>query len=119
MQKSSISKLLDRGPNSSFALSLGRAIRERRRARGLTQTQLGDPFTKGFVSGVEHGRSLPSLRALTFMAERLNVPVSELLDEVKRGLPPVYTGADENQHHQNQPAMQANATPRSVMNRKR
>jgi transcriptional regulator with XRE-family HTH domain len=98
MEKSSISKLPDLGPNSQFAMGLGRAIRERRRARGLTQTELGSPFTKGFVSEVERGRSLPSLRALTFMAERLGVPVSELLEDVKNWLPSVYTPDDEDQH---------------------
>src|SRR6478672_78966 len=98
MAESSITKLLGRGANSEFALALGRAIRDRRRARGLTQTELGHPLTKGFVSEVERGRSLPSLRALTFFADRLDVPISELLDEVKRGLPAVYTPPDENKH---------------------
>jgi len=98
MQKSSISKLPDLRANSEFARTLGRAVRERRRARGLTQTQLGDPFTKGFVSEVERGRSLPSLRALTFLAGRLEVPLSELLGEVKGGLSQMYTAPDENQH---------------------
>lgn len=98
MEKSSISKLLERGPNSSFAQTLGQAIRERRRARGLTQTQLGHPFTKGFVSEVERGRSLPSLRTLSLMADRLEVPVSELLGDVNEGLPRVYTPAHENEH---------------------
>jgi transcriptional regulator with XRE-family HTH domain len=104
MAKSSIPKLSDRGPNSAFALTLGRAIRDLRHARGLTQTELGDPFTKGFVSEVERGRSLPSLRALTFMADRLGVPVSALLSEVKGGLSRVYTPADENQHATSAPA---------------
>src|SRR3954453_18714255 len=98
MIESSISKLSDLRPNSTFALALGRAIRDRRRARGLTQSELGHPFTKGFVSEVERGRSLPSLRALTFLANRLDVPVSELLGEVKEGLPDVYTPPDEDQH---------------------
>jgi transcriptional regulator with XRE-family HTH domain len=98
MEESSISKLSSLGPNSEFALTLGQAIRVRRQARGLTQTQLGHPFTKGFVSEVERGRSLPSLRALTFIADRLDVRVSELLGEVKGGLPRVYTPPDENEH---------------------
>jgi transcriptional regulator with XRE-family HTH domain len=98
MQKSSISKLSGRGPNSEFARSLGAAIRERRRAMGLTQTELGRPMTKGFVSGVERGRSLPSLLALTYFADRLDVPISALLEGVKEGLPRVYTPPDENQH---------------------
>lgn len=103
MAKSSISKLselrlAELRPNSEFSVTLGRTIRDRRRALGMTQTELGRPFTKGFVSEVERGRSLPSLRALTFLAERLDIPVSELLESVKGGLPRVYTPADENEH---------------------
>lgn len=98
MRKSSISKLFNLGPNSAFALSLGSAIRARRRSLGLTQTQLGYPLTKGFVSEVERGRSLPSLSALTYLADRLDVPVGALIDPVKAGLPGVYTPPSENQH---------------------
>jgi transcriptional regulator with XRE-family HTH domain len=98
MDESSISKLSDLRPNTEFSLALGSAIRERRRARGLTQSQLGHPFTKGFVSEVERGRSLPSLRALAFLADRLGCPVSALLESVKGGLPAVYTPPDENEH---------------------
>jgi transcriptional regulator with XRE-family HTH domain len=64
----------------------------------MTQTELGWPLTKGFVSEVERGRSLPSLGALVLMAQRLDVPVSYLLGEVKGGLSPVYTARDENEH---------------------
>ena len=104
MAESSISKLVGPRANSEYAVSLGRAIRERRRARGLTQTELGRPLTKGFVSEVERGRSLPSLRALTLLAHRLGVPVSELLADVgeiegvKNPLSDVYTAPDENEH---------------------
>jgi DNA-binding XRE family transcriptional regulator len=87
-----------RGPGSEFSRNLGAAIRARRRELGLTQTQLGQPLTKGFVSEVERGRSLPSLAALVLMADRLEVPVSQLLGEVKGGLSPVYTARDENEH---------------------
>ena len=98
MQESSISKLSAFGSGSDFALALGQAIRLRRRARGMTQSDLAGPLTKGFVSGVERGRNLPSLRALSFFADRLAVPVGELLGEVKGGLPTVYTARDESQH---------------------
>lgn len=87
-----------REPNSAFARNLGAVIRARRRELGLTQTQLGQPLTKGFVSEVERGRSLPSLGALVLMAERLQVPVAYLLGEVKGGLPAVYTPHDGNDH---------------------
>jgi transcriptional regulator with XRE-family HTH domain len=98
MDESSISKLSPLAPQSPFAAALGAAIRQRRIAQGLTQTQLGHPFTKGFVSEVERGRSLPSLRALALLAERLGVHAGELLEEVKGGLPTVYTARDENEH---------------------
>lgn len=87
-----------RGPGADFSRNLGAAIRARRLALGLTQTQLGKPLTKGFISEVERGRSLPSLAALVLMADRLEVPVSYLLGEVKGGLSPVYTARDENKH---------------------
>jgi hypothetical protein len=87
-----------RGPHSAFARNLGAVIRARRRELGLTQTQLGQPLTKGFVSEVERGRSLPSLGALLLMAERLHVPVADLLGAVKEGLPAVYTPHHGNQH---------------------
>ena len=87
-----------REPNSEFARNLGSLIRARRRDLGMTQTELGWPLTKGFVSEVERGRSLPSLGALVLMAQRLDVPVSYLLDEVNLGLSPVYTPPDENDH---------------------
>ena len=103
MHKSSISKLPDRGPNSAFALTLGRAIRTRRHALGLTQSELGRPMTKGFVSEVERGRSLPSLPALSFLADRLQVSVSALLDAVKGVLPRVYTPPVEDEHTQVSP----------------
>lgn len=65
----------------------------------MTQTQLGHPLTKGFVSEVERGRSLPSLGALVLMAERLGVSVSYLLGEVVNGgLPAVYNARGENEH---------------------
>ena len=97
MRKSSITRLTGRGPNSEFARRLGLAIRLHRLQVGLTQTELGSPLTKGFVSEVERGHSLPSLAALDFLAERLGTPMSSLLAEVNAGLPRVYTPADENQ----------------------
>lgn len=88
-----------RGSNPEFARRLGSLIRTRRRELGLTQTQLGQPLTKGFISEVERGRSLPSLGALVLLAERLRVPVSYLLGEVVNGgLPEAYTARDENEH---------------------
>lgn len=66
----------------------------RRRARGMTQTQLGWPLTRAFVSAVEHGRCLPSLAALALFAERLQTSPADLLDPVKHELATLYTAVD-------------------------
>ena len=88
----------NRAHRDAISHRLGSLIRTRRRDLGLTQTQLAFPLTKGFVSEVERGRSLPSLATLALFADRLRVPMSYLLDEVKGGLPAVYTARDENDH---------------------
>ena len=95
MGKSSISKHLGRGAGSAFALALGDAVRTRRRRLGLTQLELGHPLSKGFVSAVEHGRTLPSLGAIHLIAERLELPLHELLADVNDRLSEVYTPAHE------------------------
>jgi tetratricopeptide (TPR) repeat protein len=59
---------------------LGRKVRELRLLRGLTQSDLaGDDFTSGFISLLETGRTRPSLRAAGILAQRLGVPVAELM----------------------------------------
>jgi hypothetical protein len=60
----------------------------------MTQTQLGWPLTRGFVSAVEHGHCLPSLAALAHFADRLGVSPADLLDPVKHELAALYTGRD-------------------------
>ncbi len=58
----------------------GHRVRELRQARGLTQGDLaGSDFSKGFISLVESGRTRMSLRAAQIIAERLGVPVTDLL----------------------------------------
>ncbi len=70
---------------------LGSRIRQLRVGAGLTQAQLGAPRTRSFVSAVEHGRTLPSLRALLQMADRLGVPVAVLLDDLEWPAQVTYT----------------------------
>jgi hypothetical protein len=60
----------------------------------MTQTQLGWPLTRAFVSAVEHGRCLPSLAALALFAARLETSPAKLLDPVKHELAALYTGGD-------------------------
>jgi transcriptional regulator with XRE-family HTH domain len=72
---------------------LGREIRRRRLALGLSQSDLGLPFTKGFVSAVENGQCVPSLSALLLLAERLQMTAGKLLEEVNPALAPLYTSS--------------------------
>ncbi len=59
----------------------GQRVRELRAAAGMTQAQLaGADFSKGFVSLVETGRARASLRAAQIFADRLRVPLAELVD---------------------------------------
>jgi transcriptional regulator with XRE-family HTH domain len=61
---------------------VGNRILAARKRAGLTQTQLaGGRYTKAFISALEHGISNPSLEALTFLSQQLQVPVTELLGE--------------------------------------
>lgn len=59
----------------------GQRLRELRSNAGLTQAQLaGTEFSKGFVSLVETGRARASLRAAQIFADRLRVPLADLVD---------------------------------------
>ncbi len=61
--------------------SLGARLRHVRRARHMTQEALAAPqFSKRYVRAVEHSKVQPSRLALEFLAQRLAVPVTYLLD---------------------------------------
>lgn len=61
---------------------LSEYIRQLRRQRGLTQTELGgDRFSKSYVSAVELEKISPSLEALRFFAEQLEQP-ADLLEQL-------------------------------------
>jgi transcriptional regulator with XRE-family HTH domain len=67
--------------DSAIARHIGERIRRARLAAGLTQTQVAEGrYTKGYISALENGQSKPSMAALTFVAERLGVPITQLLD---------------------------------------
>jgi len=66
-------------------MRLGEEIRRRRKAMGLTQTELaGEDFTKSFVSQIEKGKAAPSLDSLERMARRLNILLSSLIGRVEQ-----------------------------------
>ena len=80
MQSSIYQHLLH--PDAAEPIELGERIRTRRLALGMTQTELGEPFTKSYVSAIEHGRVLPSLQALWLIAGRLGVGIGDLVGQV-------------------------------------
>lgn len=61
-------------------MTMGNRLRRLRRARGLTQRQLGEPrYTHAYVSTIEAGRRRPSQTALEHFAGKLGVGVEELV----------------------------------------
>src|SRR5262249_61987201 len=64
------------------AIRLGQRLRRARLARNLTQGEVAkNQFSVSYVSAVERGQIRPSLGALEKLAERLRVPVADLLGQ--------------------------------------
>lgn len=57
---------------------LGERLKRLRIERGLTQEQLGDPYSGAYVSQIERGRRLPRPEPLALFAKRLGVTPEEL-----------------------------------------
>ena len=61
-------------------LDIGGKIKQLRLSKMMTQSDLaGDRITRNMLSSIEHGSALPSLQTVTYLAERLNVPIGYLL----------------------------------------
>jgi tetratricopeptide (TPR) repeat protein len=68
--------------DAALADRIGSRLKQARLKAGLTQQQLAaDRYTKAYVSALENGLVRPSMSALTFFAERLQVPPSRLLGD--------------------------------------
>ncbi len=67
--------------SQELAVSLGAALRDRRKARGLTLQQLADEcgLSQPFLSQLENGKAMPSLMALHQVAAALGTSAQELL----------------------------------------
>lgn len=66
---------------SALAERIGARLRAARLARAMSQRDVaGDRFTPQYVSGLERGAVKPSMAALNYLAERLRVPIRDLLD---------------------------------------
>jgi len=59
---------------------IGQHLRSMREERGMTQASVADPaFTAAFISMVESGRALPSMKSLLHIARRLRVSIRQTL----------------------------------------
>lgn len=69
-------------------MSVGSKIKALRLQRGMTQNELaGDAITRGMLSRIEGGSANPSMQTLAFLAARLEVPPSFLLEDTSDLLP--------------------------------
>ena len=65
-----------------LALRIGARLRRARTQAALTQAQLAaGRYTKAYVSALEHGLVKPSMAALNFFADRLQIPIERLLTD--------------------------------------
>jgi transcriptional regulator with XRE-family HTH domain len=93
---SSIAKQSHAGRGSSLNRAIGRELRRRRVAAGLTQEALGRPLTRAFVSAVEHGHAMPSIPALLLLTDRLETPLEDFFRGVKEEMTAVYSSPHGN-----------------------
>ena len=84
------------GRGSALALAIGLELRRRRLAAGLTQATLGEPFTRAFVSAIEHGLAIPSIPALALLTDRLATPLDDFFRGVNDQMTGVYSPAHGN-----------------------
>jgi len=61
----------------------------------MTQTSVGAPMTRAFVSAVERGRAVPSISALALLVDRLEVPLDDFFKGVKDEMTVMYNPGHE------------------------
>ncbi|MEO8972736.1 MAG: helix-turn-helix transcriptional regulator, partial [Ktedonobacteraceae bacterium] len=67
--------------SKAVAVRVGANLREVRSNLGMTQSQLASPdFSISYISAIERGKIRPSLKALSILARRLDVPLTFLLE---------------------------------------
>lgn len=75
----------------AFYSSLGRRLQDSRKARGLTQEQLGTllkpPLTRASIANIEAGKQGVLVHTLVQLAGALQVGISDLLSEQTAGTP--------------------------------
>jgi HTH-type transcriptional regulator, quorum sensing regulator NprR len=66
---------------NAVAKRVGENVREVRTKMGMTQAQLAAPeFSISYISAIERGKIRPSLKALSVLARRLDVPLTFLVE---------------------------------------
>ncbi len=95
MGKASITNLLPSEDARRLRSGLGRELRRRRLAAHLSQLEMGLPLTRGYISQLESGKTLPSLPALIVLAQRLGTSADEILKSVNQTLSLEYPAAHE------------------------
>lgn len=65
--------------------ALGNLVKQKRKARGLSQEELGfiSNLDRTYISGIERGIRNPSFTALVSLASGLDLTVSELLENLE------------------------------------
>jgi transcriptional regulator with XRE-family HTH domain len=62
------------------ARGIGQRLRAERQRQHLTQAALaGQRYTKAYISALENGQAKPSMAALTYLSDRLDVPITTFL----------------------------------------
>lgn len=74
------------GASSRLPNELGRRLRERRLAQGLTLESLAAKagFDKGYLSRIENGKKVPPIATLSRLAAALNTDISRFLSRTRR-----------------------------------
>ena len=71
--------------SGKLGTQIGAKLHQARTLRRLTQQDLAqETFSKSYISAIEHGKIKPSLRALVYLAERLELPIAYFLDSANR-----------------------------------
>jgi len=69
---------------------LGQELRRRRKNLRMSQSDVGHPFSRAYVSAVESAAACPRCRPWMLLAQRLNTTSGEILDAVNPRLAPVH-----------------------------
>lgn len=79
--------------NRALATAIGHELLRRRKVAGLSQSEVGAPFTRSFVSAVERGRAIPSIGALGVLLAHLRIDFDEFFSGVQTDMTTLYTRA--------------------------